>query len=210
MTVLVPGTGEIARGEFGASGVIYAPYVLWKTSQALGGRVRICFPDDISELLEAAYGEEVELPEPIRRLRKDVDEKRLRMSGSALVKMSISGGSDLTPCTRWIEGPEDELLILDTEFPPESASSSDLTLWCEGRLVRTPFVLERDELPELPGNLRKFLTESSRFGQNRMAVGMVAPDGGIQGVRTVRGSLIYTKSEGLFAELAEGEVCMRQ
>lgn len=210
MTVLVPGPGEIARGEFDASGVIYAPYVLWKTCRALGGRERICFPDDISELLEAAYGEEVELPEPILRLREDVDEKRRLMSGSALVKMSISGGSDRAPCTRWIEGPEDELLILDREFPPESASGAELTLWCEERLVRTPFVLERDELPELPGNLRKFLTESSRFGRNRMAVGMVAPDGGIQGVRTVRGSLTYTKSEGLFAELAEGEVCMRQ
>lgn len=210
MTVLVPGPDEIARGEFGTSGVIYAPYVLWKTCRALEARDRICFPDDISELLETAYGNDDELPEPIRRLLEDVDAKRLRMSGSALVKMSISGGSDRVPCTRWIEGPEDELLILDTEFPAENASSAELTLWCEERLVRTPFVLVRDELPELPAKLRKFLTESPRFGRNRTAVGLAAPGGEIRGVRTVRGSLIYTKREGLFTELSEEEVCVRQ
>ena len=49
--------GEPSAPDFGGSGYVYAPFILWQTWLTLEGRTALNLPSETSKLIEAVYGE---------------------------------------------------------------------------------------------------------------------------------------------------------
>ena len=49
--------GDTSAPDFGGSGYVYAPFILWQTWLTLEGRTALNLPSETSELIEAVYGE---------------------------------------------------------------------------------------------------------------------------------------------------------
>lgn len=83
---------ELKRA-FGKSGLVYAPYVLLRTSEVLAGRETLTLPDQIRELLEATYVPRAEGEEPAgwRELRVEVEKERDELSQRAETATRVLG-----------------------------------------------------------------------------------------------------------------------
>jgi len=111
---------------FGASGYVYAPYVLARTVEAWGKREKILLPDDFRILLEETYVErdETEFAFVKRELRRETEKLR----GLAAVGLS-TGGTTLPEnkaSTRYSEEETVDVLLL--KKIEENAQSIYVTL----------------------------------------------------------------------------------
>ncbi|MFC1998014.1 CRISPR-associated helicase Cas3', partial [Chloroflexota bacterium] len=55
--VIIQPDGELTSPEFGSSGYVYQPFILWRTWIVLEGRTKLLLPGETSDLIESVYGE---------------------------------------------------------------------------------------------------------------------------------------------------------
>lgn len=89
--ILLPGDFDqpVSADFFGPGGFVYAPYILYRTMQALKGLSSISLPDDIRPLLEAVYAEREENGPPagLKTLWEKNGEKLERMAKMAMSEL---------------------------------------------------------------------------------------------------------------------------
>ena len=136
--------------NFGSSGLVYEPYLLYRTREVLKARLQAApvleFPECVRSLLEKVYDfqkpvAETESTEDIDRLRQKFCHTQKALADQARGVLSMTGiradDDESEPCTRYIALAQKPVLILDEkdlDAAPEDAES--LALWAEVRLVR--------------------------------------------------------------------------
>lgn len=103
---------EYPEASLGKSGVVYAPYVLYRTAEVWEGRDHVVLPGDIRPLLEATYADRPETGVPARMLH-ELNQRRQKLQGLARVGLS-RGGKTLpeSASTRYSEVDTVDVLVL--------------------------------------------------------------------------------------------------
>lgn len=113
--ILGPETASVLEhpeASLGKSGVVYAPYVLYRTAAVWEGRDHVVLPGDIRPLLEATYADQPETGVPARMLH-ELNQRRQKLQGLARVGLS-RGGKTLpeSASTRYSEVDTVDVLVL--------------------------------------------------------------------------------------------------
>lgn len=166
-----------AANQFGISGLVYPPYVLYRTLEVLRLQIQkstdLALPSAVRELLEAVYEEREESNPEIASMKTEFADAAQKLSDTALgaLASASSVSDDLTePSTRYMTRPNYESLILDAEEAqaPAVKSGAELSIWLEERLVKSPVPLKgvsdgNDAAVPLCAEIRNFLEKSKRF-----------------------------------------------
>lgn len=198
---------------------VYAPYVLWKTWDALKSQTHIELPSQTRDLLENVYSENQSEPSFVCELRKEMEREAKDLkskAGGALVGVSLPTIEDDedNAKTRWSDMPTVDCLMIKgiedfghtatiTLLSGEKLKVSDLqkNLYVSKQLHKNTVQIARynfgKEKLEVPKSLKKHF-----YGQ--LAVLLVAEDGNLlfNGIPT---PLFYTDSLGIYKDNSSAE-----
>jgi len=113
--ILGPETASVLEhpeASLGKSGVVYAPYVLYRTVEVWEERDHVVLPCDIRPLLEATYADRPETGVPARMLH-ELNQRRQKLQ--ALARVGLSRGGKTLPesaATRYSEVDTVDVLVL--------------------------------------------------------------------------------------------------
>lgn len=114
--VLAPEFAEIKadiREAFGATGFVYAPYVLYRTAEIWRGISKVSIPGDLRGLIDATYSEREEASPAIRAAKADLAREKEKLSRLATNAMSDIGKACDDDCpTRINDVPTCPVLLL--------------------------------------------------------------------------------------------------
>lgn len=192
-------------GRFGKSELIYHPYILHRSLDAIRKMLAesevLMLPDASRELLESAYCDRCETDEQLEILKKDLHDKNEKLKNCA--KGALSSPIDLTEAaaTRLSTIPSHEVVMLsesDSEVLASCSSREQMAMEIEKRIVDSPRRLTNfgvaPLLEKCPPELRGWLCNSKRYKD--VEVCFYSPDGVVKG-DGARLKASYSEDEGL-------------
>ncbi len=125
--------------EFGPTAKVYSPYVLLRTLEVWSGMTKLVLPDQIRDLIEATYREQVE--SPLMQQQKELLKKRQEIL-ERLALGGISAGTRTLPeskaSTRYSEQENVEVLLLQS-YRIDRDRGGTTVLLLNGRKLFLPF-----------------------------------------------------------------------
>lgn len=168
---------ENPNNAFGLSGVIYPPYVLYRTAKLWQELTSISIPKDLRYIIDNTYSEEKNIPESIKKSKDELVKKNEDLQRHATNSMSIIGKAidDDAASTRYSSKDESSSRLLlissysnnklelvngfsfDVNKHYSAMDKKRISMQLEECIIRVPQIIDLDDNRHLLSSIQKFL-----------------------------------------------------